>query len=62
MYSYIATIFDIKNIQSPKYVDEVVIAASSRSEAIDRGHTEAERLYPKIKRMINIRQMSYSCS
>jgi len=58
MYSYIATIYDIRNIQKPKLLDEIKIDAYSKAEAIDTGHTKAEKLYPTVKRMINIHQIA----
>jgi len=60
MYSYIATIYDIKNIQKPKLIDEIKIDAYNKAEAIDVSHTEAEKLYPTIKRMINIHQITFT--
>lgn len=55
MRSFTIEIYDIKDIKKPILLKEIVLEAEGRIDAIDKAHTRAEHLYPKIKRMIHVR-------
>lgn len=60
MQCFIVEIYDIKDIEHPKLLKEISLEADGRTYAIDKAHTEAERLYPEVKRMVHVRQNSQS--
>lgn len=57
MENYIAIVYDIKQIEKPVLLLEIPILAESRSEAIDKAHTEAESKFPQNKRMVSVKRV-----
>ena len=55
MQNFTIEIYDIKDIQKPILLKEIVLKAEGKNDAIDKAHTRAEHLYPTIKRMIHVR-------
>jgi len=61
MSKFIITVFDIKDIQKPLFLDEIVISAEFKSEAADVGHTIFEEKYPAFKRLIETKELPNFC-
>lgn len=56
MIEFFVDIYDIEDIRNKKFLKEIKIYGESRGDAIDKAHTEAEKLFPNVKRLLEIRQ------
>ena len=56
MQKFIITIYDIKDIASPKHLEEITVETNSKAEALDIGHQIAFEKFPEVKRMITTRK------
>ena len=56
MNKYIISIYDIKDITNPRFLEDVVVEAESKADAADLGHKIAEEKYPKFNRMVQCRK------
>lgn len=55
MLEFFVEIYSIEDIQKQKLLKEIKLLGESKSDAIDKAHTEAEKLYPNKKRFVHIR-------
>ncbi|MGE4512035.1 MAG: hypothetical protein AB7D43_13150 [Sulfurimonadaceae bacterium] len=57
MYDFLATCFDIKNIQKPKKIDEWKFCADNKADAMDKAHSYFEQKFKKQKRLIEVKEI-----
>ena len=57
MAMYIASIYDITDIKNKKFLEDIPIVAGFKSEAIEKAHEKAYEKYPKIQRLVEIRNI-----
>lgn len=57
MNKYLVVLFDIQDIANKKKVDSFTVEAHSKSDAMDKAHTVSANKYPKLKRLVEIREI-----
>jgi|GEM_PF-3906870 hypothetical protein len=57
MYNFLATCFDIKNLQKPKKINEWEFRAENKAEAMDLAHSYFEKKFKNRKRLVEIKEV-----
>ena len=55
MGRYIATVYDIADLENKKLLCEIPIVAGFKDKAMDKAHEKAYKKFPKIQRLVEIR-------